>query len=235
MAETKPTILVFCRGELGGGLKKIKEKANVYQASFLKHDAPAKLLSEHPSARAIWIVDPDITTRKFKDLSSKVVNYVRDGGIVILGGFFSMGIGPIEFDKWMRNVWNLPWRYGQYETTTVVFQSSAVGPRKFWRDGLVAAYSQKGVFLKNVSPAASWYASPPGSTSESSVFGPVPIQAQTSVAFEKVGKGWLGWTGDINHEEETSAAVRAMMGLNMRAEANYLQVPVMFHRVVLRR
>ncbi|KAI0108364.1 major facilitator superfamily domain-containing protein [Daldinia grandis] len=214
MTDTKPTILVFCRGEIEGGLKKIKEKASVYQASYLKRNAPVKLLSEHLSAQAIWIVDPDIATPKYKDLSRKVVNYARNGGIVILGGFFSTLVTPPDFDKWMKDVWDLPWRYGQYETTTVVFQSSAVGPRKFWQDGLVAAYTQKGVFLENVSPADSWYASPPGSTSESRVFGPVPIQAQTSIAFGRVGGGWLGWTGDIRNTEETAAAVQAMMGLN---------------------
>ncbi|KAI1657377.1 hypothetical protein F4813DRAFT_361226 [Daldinia decipiens] len=233
MTDTKPTILVFCCGELEGGLKKIKEKANIYQASYSKRNAPAKLLSEHPSARAIWIVDPDIATPKYKDLSSKVVNYARNGGIVILGGFFSTGVAPTDFNKWMKDVWDLPWRYGQYETTTVVFQSSAVGPRKFWHDGLAAAYTQKGVFLKNVPPADSWYASPPGSTSESRVFGPVPIQAQTSIAFGRVGKGWLGWTGDIHNREETSAAVRAMMGLNMREEEDGLYLPGLLHQMVL--
>ncbi|KAI8966521.1 hypothetical protein F5Y11DRAFT_364184 [Daldinia sp. FL1419] len=221
MADTKPEILVFCRGELEGGLKKIKEKAEVFQASYWKRNAPAQLLSEHPSARAIWIVDPDIVTPEHKNLSNKVVDYVRNGGTVILGGFFSMGVVPPDFDKWMKDVWGLPWRFGQYVTTTVVFQSSAVGPRDFWRDELAAAYSQKGVFLKNVSPADSWYASPPGSTSESRVFGPSPVGAQTSIAFGRVGRGWLGWTGDIHNQEETAAAVRAMMGLNMREEVIY--------------
>ncbi|KAI1806086.1 hypothetical protein F4811DRAFT_189032 [Daldinia bambusicola] len=221
MAETKPTILIFCRGEVEGGLKQIKEKANVYQASYLKPNAPEKLLSEHPSARAIWIVDHDITAPKYRSLSSKVVDYVRNGGIVILGGFFVTEVTPPAFNKWMEEIWDLPWRFGQYETTTVVFQSSAVGPRQFWRDGLAAAYSQKGVFLKNVALEDSWYASPPGSTSESRVFGPSPVEAQTSIAFKKVSEGWLGYTGDIHNEDETSTAVRAMMGLNMREEVDY--------------
>ncbi|KAI0012996.1 hypothetical protein F4779DRAFT_614157 [Xylariaceae sp. FL0662B] len=189
MADTKPTILVFCQGELEGGLKKIRENANVYQASYSEPNAPSKLLKAHPKARAIWIVDPDIATRKQKRLSKEVVEYVRNGGT--------------------------------YETTTVVFQSSAIGPRQFWRDGLAAAYSQKGVFLKNVDAKDSWYASPPGSVSESRVFGPVSVEAQTSVAFGKVGQGWLGWTGDIHNGDETAAAVLAMMGLNVRAKLHF--------------
>ncbi|KAI2469450.1 hypothetical protein F4781DRAFT_394098 [Annulohypoxylon bovei var. microspora] len=221
MADNKPTILVFCHGELEGGLKLIKEKANVHQASYTKPNAPQKLLKDYPSAQAIWIVDPDITTPKHKDLSKKVVAYVRNGGTAILGGFFASGIRPLDFNKWMENAWNLPWRSGQYETTTVVFQASAVGPRPFWRDGLAAAYSQKGIFLTNVAPTDSWYASLPGSRSESYVFGSVPVGAETSIAFGKVGNGWLGWTGDIHQRDETSAAVRAMMGLNARAEEDH--------------
>ncbi|KAI1076721.1 hypothetical protein F5B20DRAFT_593724 [Whalleya microplaca] len=220
MADAKPTILVFSQEGIEGGLKKIKEKANVYQASYSKPNEPEKLLQEHPTARAIWIVDPDITTRKHENLSWDVINYVRNGGTAILGGYFQDTIAPPDFDRWMGEAWGLPWRYGQYETTTVVLQSSAVGPREFWRNGLAASYSQKGVFLKNVAATDSWYASPPGSKSESFVFGPVPVDAQTSIAFGKVGNGWLGWTGDIHYREETAAAVRAMMGLNAEPEAH---------------
>ncbi|KAI1380686.1 hypothetical protein F4677DRAFT_404302 [Hypoxylon crocopeplum] len=235
MADAKPTILVFCCGQLDGGLKKIKEKANIYQASYSKLNAPSELLDDHPSARAIWVIDPDIATSKHKDLSDRVVDYARNGGIVILGGFFSMSIRQPEFDKWMRDAWDLPWRSGQYETTTVVFQSAAVGPRDFWRDGLAAAYTQKGMFLQNVAPSESWYASLTGATSESFVFGPVPIEAQTSIAFGKVGKGWLGWTGDIHNREETAAAVRAMMGLNAREEEDHLQLPQVLYQMILER
>jgi len=75
------------------------------------------------------------------------------------------------------------------------------------------SYSSKALFLKNVSPSDSLYASPPGAKSESVVFGPVPVEAQTSIAFGKCGQGWLAYTGDVNHEEGTAQAVLAMMNL----------------------
>ncbi|KAI1863374.1 uncharacterized protein JN550_009694 [Neoarthrinium moseri] len=212
----RPTILIFSVGEVEGGLKKIKEKADVHQASFSRPNACADLLKAHPSAQALWIVDPDIARQDHKLLSKQVVAYVRNGGTAIIGGWFVASVTPLEFDEWMESDWNLPWRFGQYETTTVVFQSSAVGPRDHWRDGLAAAYSQKGVFLKNVAATDSWYASPPGSKSESRVFGPLPIESQTSMAFGRVGQGWLGFTGDINNVTETNNALLAMMGLNGR-------------------
>ena len=109
----------------------------------------------------------------------------------------------------------MPWKFGQYFRTTVVLQGSANGRgHRDWRNGLPAAYSSKAVFLRNVAPSDAWYVSPPGSMSESLVLGPEPVNEETSVAFAKVGDGWLGYTGDVNDEEGTHAAVLAMMGLN---------------------
>ncbi|KAI0532854.1 hypothetical protein GGR58DRAFT_506977 [Xylaria digitata] len=71
----------------------------------------------------------------------------------------------------------------------------------------------KALFFKNVSPSDSLYASPEGVRSESVVFGPVPVEAQTSVAFAKCGQGWLGYTGGVNNEAGTVEALLAMMGL----------------------
>lgn len=88
-----------------------------------------------------------------------------------------------------------------------------------------AAYSAKAVFLQHVAPENAWYVPPPGSTSESRVFRPRPVSAETAVAFRKVGEGWLGYTGDVNIEEETTMAVLAMMGLNVDEDAEQ-QVPV---------
>lgn len=215
-SEPKPTILVFSTSGLEGGLKKISEKATVHQAYYNNRNAPTTLLSAHPSAQAIWIADPEIVLPEYKQLSQQVVEYVRNGGTAVLGAFFTSGVRPNDFDKWIKKAWGLPWEFGQYQRTTVIFQNSANGPpHSHWRNGMPAAYSSKAVFLKNVAPNESWYASPPGSTSESVVFGPTPVKEQTSVAFAKVGNGWLGYTGDVNDEDGTRAAVLAMMGLNV--------------------
>lgn len=220
--DNKPTILVFSTSGLEGGLKKMKEKATVLQAYYNKPGECAALLDAFPSARALWIVDPDISLPLYHALSGQVVDYVRHGGTAILGGFFSSLVQPLVFDEWMRRAWDLPWRSGQYERTTVVLQRGAAGrgtgrgTGPGWRNGLLESYSCKAVFLKDVaSEGDSWYMSPPGAKSESLVFGPVPVESQTAVAFAKVGQGWLGYTGDINNDTGTTAAVLAMMGLNV--------------------
>lgn len=225
---TKPTILLFSSHGTRltgpyrniGSLKKITDNATVLEAAYNKPNAPADLLRANPTARAIWITDPDIALPAHSALSQQIIAYVRNGGTAVLGDSFSSMIRPDDFDRWMRRAWGLPWLFGQYERTTVVFQSGTSGrssESQHWRDGLPAAYSSKCVFLKNVAAGDSWYAAPEGAVSESMVFGSVPVRAQTSVAFAKVGNGWLGFAGDVNDEEGTGLATLAMMGLNVDA------------------
>ncbi|KAJ2996586.1 hypothetical protein NUW58_g925 [Xylaria curta] len=211
---SKPNILIFCNGELEGGLKKMKEKANVHQASYNVPGEPSSLLQRFPSARAIWIVDPNIVEPQNSELSRQVVEYVKSrGGVAIMGGFFSSFIRPSDLNRWLSQSWGMPWRVGQYERTTVLLQDSHVGLEAATRARIPASYSSKALFLEEVAPSDSLYASPEGARSESFVFGPVPVKAQTSIAFGKCGLGWLGYTGDVNNEEGTAEALLAMMGL----------------------
>ncbi|KAJ8129494.1 hypothetical protein O1611_g4137 [Lasiodiplodia mahajangana] len=212
---TKPDILIFSDSGIGGGLKKMKEKANVHQAYFVVPGEPFRLLKQFPSARAIWIVDATIVRQEHSGLSSQVVNYVKNrGGTVILGGFFASFVRSNELDRWFRDSWGMPWRVGQYERTTVRLQDSHVGLAGSNKSSLTTSYSSKASFLQNVSPSDSLYASPLGAGGESLFAdGKVRIRAETSIAFGKCGKGWLGFTGDVNNEQGTADAVLAMMNL----------------------
>ncbi|GAP85174.1 putative triacylglycerol lipase [Rosellinia necatrix] len=211
---TKPDILIFCNGTVDGGLKKMKEKANVHQASYGVPGEPSSLLQRFSTARAIWIVDPDITLPQHHELSRQVVEYVKNGGgIVIMGGFFSSFVQPDDMDHWLGSSWGMPWMIGQYERTTVILQDSHVGLEASTRALLPTSYSSNILFLKNVLPSDSLYASPHGARSELIISGPVPVKAETAVAFGKCGQGWLGYTGDVNNESETAEVVLAMMGL----------------------
>ena len=162
------------------------------------------------------IVDPEITTAKLAALSGQVYEYVCQGGIVILGGLFSSMVNPDAFDTWMRNQWELPWRSGQYETTKVCLQKYArgLGSRgDALEHGLSRAYSSKATFLRDVESKDVWYAAPPGARSENIVCHGKPVAAETSVAFAKVGKGRLGYVGDVNVGEPITRIELAMMGL----------------------
>ncbi|KAI1130975.1 hypothetical protein F5Y10DRAFT_262712 [Nemania abortiva] len=220
----KPDILVFSHSEIDSGLEKMKEKANVHQAFFTVPGEPSRL------SRAIWIVDAIIMHGKHKKLSSQVEDYVKNrGGTVILGGFFSDFVRPAVLDRWFRTSWGMPWRVGQYERTTVLLQDPHVGLGGSNKSSLTASCSSKALFLKNVSPSDSLYASPLGARGESVVFGPVHVRAETSIALGKCGQGRLAYTGDVNNEQGTAEAVLVYDGFNGSFfaidDATYLGTP----------
>jgi hypothetical protein len=75
-------------------------------------------------------------------------------------------------------------------------------------------YSQKAVFLSNVSSDDSLYRPSSDSRTQSLVFPAEPVnQGETPVAFTKVGDGWLGYIGDVNNEKGSQAVILAMVEL----------------------
>ncbi|XXH03919.1 hypothetical protein Hte_010327 [Hypoxylon texense] len=232
MAEDKPTILIFSYGEVEDDFEELKEKANVYQASLLQRDAPSNLLANYPQAQAVWILAPSIVNPEFRGLSAQLVGYACNGGIVVLGGLFSLGVPASDFDKWMEEIWDLPWRYSQFKKKkTAIFGRHAEGPNAFWRNGLAAAYCHEGIFLENVEEIDSWYAISRRAVPKPRSRKPGKIKVLTSVAFTEVGEGWLGWTGDFHNRDETIAAVRAMMQLNKTPQEDHVPSAKLLRRL----
>ena len=160
---------------------------------------------------AILITDPALTKAKFSAVLDSVKSYVLNGGTVVLAGHFSSFMKPMDIGRWSSSKWGLPWESGDYHRTTVHLNSQAQAlPLK----GLPSSYSQKAVFLKNVASEAAWYLPSQESRTESHVFAPTPVDnRQTPVAFDAIGKGHLGYIGDVNGEEGSTAVVLAMCGL----------------------
>ncbi|KAI0449707.1 hypothetical protein F5B21DRAFT_493511, partial [Xylaria acuta] len=143
------------------------------------------------------------------------MDYVKNrGGIAIVGGPFASFVGPNELNSWIGRRWRMPWRVGQYRrTTTVLLQDTHVGLEATTRAHLVPSYRSEAWLLKHVPSSDSLYASPEDASSEPEVFGPVPVGAQTAIAFGKCGQGWLGYIGDVDNQEGTAEVLLAMMGL----------------------
>ncbi|OTA70421.1 hypothetical protein K449DRAFT_427952 [Hypoxylon sp. EC38] len=110
------------------------------------------------------------------------------GGIIVTPEYREFSDKVVQY---MQDVWNLSWRYGQSGITDVVLQRSAVGPQDFRRESLIEEYHQKAVFIKNIAPSNSWYASHPGHlpTSNPPVSGHDSTESQTSMEFREVGNG----------------------------------------------
>jgi hypothetical protein len=102
-----------------------------------------------------------------------------------------------QFNRLFARI-GLPWKRGSYTRETVKLRDAAAGPQLKGR--LPATYSQKALFVQNVTRSAVWYAQ-----SDSS--------SEAAVVLAAVGQGKLGYIGDVNGEEETEDVVLAMCGL----------------------
>ena len=202
-------------------IENIEAAATVYKLESDDLDSLIALLKEHQTA-SLYIAEPDLTTSEYCALSDFIVDWVRNGGTAVLGGGFSSWVNPAEFDSWMVNAWQLPWKIGQYTRSTVHYQSAAKGPARHpnWRNGLLAAYSSKAVYLSHVDEPHRWYIDvvevdyDEDSEEEDAPRDTIDIDHQTSVAFARVGRGWLGYTGDVNAEKGTCLATLSMLGIN---------------------
>lgn len=172
------------------------------------------LQTESPSA--VLATDAGILKSSHAAVLNKLTDYVREGGTVVLCGLFSSFIRRDEVKPFFERHFGLPWELGAYHRTDVYLNRHAIttGGKRFVVDRLEAGYSQKANFLKNVAKEAAVYLPNEHSRTQSMVFANESVDVNlTPIAFVKVGKGWLGYIGDVNAEEGSDQVVMAMCGL----------------------
>lgn len=192
-------------GELGS-------KAAMQRVS--KPNSAIRMLSEQPPPSAVLVTDEALAAYKEnRHVWEAVLQYVRQGGTAIVMGHFSSFTRPAKIKPFFAKA-GLPWEAGKYLRTTLKLNQSAVGPSV--AGTLPREYSQKAVFLRNVAPAHTWYYSDDNSVVESLVFSPTPanVEGETPVALTNIGDGKLGYVGDVNTEEGSTAVILAMCGLS---------------------
>jgi hypothetical protein len=214
-AAPKPTVLLlsldkqpYFDEQYAQLIDSMADRATLKRASK-PQQALTFLSSNTPDA--IFATDPALTKAKFSAVLDSVKSYVVNGGTVVLAGHFSSFMKPLDIGRWFSTKWGLPWESGDYHRTTVHLNSQA---QALPIQGLPSSYSQKAVFLKNVASNAAWYLPSTESRTESRVFAPASVDTQqTPVAFGAIGSGHLGYIGDVNGEEGSTAVVLAMCGL----------------------
>ena len=220
MASGKPVVLVLAIGDemqqylfpevFADLLAKLEAKSNLKIAKTGK-EATA-LLDQYPDPRGILLPDTGLCQREHEAICRRVVEYVRNGGTAVFSAVFSSNIPPPDFDKFFADKWSLPWKFGSYHRTDVFLNASADGVPK---TGLAASYSQKAVNVNGATSTSAWYLPGEESKTQSLVFAPGEIadKSEAPVIFQKLGNGYVGYTGDVNAEDETTPVVLAMFRL----------------------
>jgi hypothetical protein len=193
-----------------GILEKLNTVAALDRAT--KPESALQGLADQPP-QAVLVTDGGIA--QHRAVYAKLLDYVRGGGRLVLMGNFSSMTRPKDLDRLFQEA-GLPWTHGAYQRTTVHRNDTEETSS---HTSLPPSYSQKAVFLAGVPGKDAWYLPNNSSHTQSRVFYPVPItdQEQTPIALTNIGKGKLGYVGDVNGEEGSDAVVLAMCGLRDNA------------------
>ena len=195
-------------------LEALKKNAQMVQVV----DAAGALqqLSAKPSPSAVYLTHHGFA--QDDRVVQRVIEYARAGGRVVLGSHFAMDLGIDAFGPFFRK-WQLPWTSGAFHRTTVALNPAGV-PAPLRRSALFDAYSVKAVYLKNVKREHRIYV-PARTSSVEGTFGepgtPLTpaLQDECPTAWAPVGKGFLGYVGDVNSEEESVRLVLEMCGVTI--------------------
>lgn len=190
-------------------LTALKSNAEFQQA---EHSTSAiRFLSQLPEPSAVLITDEALTLRENSAVWGAVLEYVRRGGTAIVMGLFPSFVEPDNMKPFFSRA-GLRWETGSYHRTTLALNRAAVDVANAGK--LPQRYSQKAVFVNNVVPENMWYKTDDNSVVQSAVFPPTSANrtGETAVAMATVGRGKLGYVGDVNAEDGSNAVILAMCG-----------------------
>lgn len=211
----------LARGEEGdrlfrdiyGPLKtKIKTKYKT-QKKRCGRAARSSLMGRKPMV--ILSVDAGLLGKRksYVDFQFELVEYVRNGGTLILACLFSGNASPELHDAMLAR-FGLPWKYGDYHRSTF-FRNPAfrdvLGPQLY--NSLEESYSMKTLHLKHVPADTRVYVPEASSRTQSAVFPAAAVDLQQCpAAFAKCGRGYVGYIGDVNNELGSQKLLMAMLG-----------------------
>ncbi|KAJ2983612.1 hypothetical protein NUW54_g10615 [Trametes sanguinea] len=151
--------------------------------------------------RVVIACDAAVTSAEHLEVHHHLVEYVRAGGTAIYAGALSSMISFYAMESIFKVAWGLPWSKGTYHRETYVRNERE---KSIDHKQLEKSYSMKANCISNVSPEHALY------VAQYEVRKLRQGQVEAAVAFAPVGKGRLGYVGDVNGEIATTAVVIAM-------------------------
>ncbi|RPD52548.1 hypothetical protein L226DRAFT_617795 [Lentinus tigrinus ALCF2SS1-7] len=193
---------------------------NAYLSEVCNPADAVSALSEPSLPDAVIVSNAAITEKSqiHMNILQKLVEYTKNGGTLIFAMSFSSFLPPLKAREFFQR-WGLPWDAGSYFRTTFALNPAGV-PRPLSESALVPSFSMKALHLKNVSSESGVYYATPDSHIESHVFAPDEISpeeaTETPAVFAPVGRGFLGYVGDVNGEQGSTRLILEMCGVHIR-------------------
>ncbi|KPI36591.1 uncharacterized protein AB675_4356 [Cyphellophora attinorum] len=164
--------------------------------------SPAAVVDAITTApNAIILFEPSIMSAKKRFRADRInrtlVAYVKAGGTLIFGCQTSNHVSPPDLDRYLKDIWDLPWTMGNYQRIPFERKLDSINGKELPR-----VCNAKAVQLNGVAPGDVVYCQP-------EEYGP----GGAPVVWHEYGSGRIGWVGDVNNEEESGIITRAMCGI----------------------
>ncbi|KAF4614612.1 hypothetical protein D9613_003397 [Agrocybe pediades] len=155
-----------------------------------------------PNIKGVFVADEGITEAANSPVLVKVIEYAKNGGLVVLGGVFpSLSQFP-EITRVFKR-FDLPWEMSAYTRCELQLNCEhPVAKINAKTKKLQEKMTMKAVFVSHSRPEEVLYKSTEEYAREDS-----------PILHAKVGKGRLGFIGDVNAEPYLSPIILAMFGL----------------------
>lgn len=157
----------------------LRSKATVVEATEIT-SAMHRLSKANEDYAAVIVTDPAVMVNNFIAAQKKIVNYVQNGGTVVMGFFFSNFARLDKLGLFFQKRWNLGWKAGAY--TRSMFSLNPQVNRHFTARQLPSLpneYSMKALHLRDTKLEDRVYVGDSGETDSPAVF-------------SKYGSGYLG-------------------------------------------
>ena len=156
---------------------------------------------------AIYVADAGIIKSTNSRVLTKVVEFTKSGGTIVVGGFFpSMASNP-EMSRFF-SAFGLSWKKGSYDRSlSNAVWTSESGKRQ---PSLPESYSMKAVSIESIRPSDIVHMDS-GDLWDDDDFDvlmkPATPDFEPPVLLTRVGNEYLGYVGDVNGEEESADVV----------------------------
>lgn len=161
----------------------------------------------------------DFAKRGQREMWKTTRDWVTAGGRFVIGGPGVSHMRPDAMNEMLSGL-GLPWQMLEYMRTTHFRNDAnplfaALPPKAVARSLLPQSYSMKSIMLKGVAEQDALYRSTEESQVESlamAMGGGKMSAGKVAVAATAVGRGWIGWVGDVNQESGSDKVVCFLLG-----------------------
>ncbi|KAJ2914216.1 hypothetical protein MD484_g6210, partial [Candolleomyces efflorescens] len=193
-------------------------KLHPQQLSLLRSKCKVDIIHTRPdleqrlnsrALRGVYLADGGIFKPDNQSLLSQLAEYVRSGGNLVAAGVFPLTLNQ-PLSKRFFSAFGQTWSTGSYKRDVYELIPSCELAKK--NPSLSDVYSMKALNLKNINLDVLAYLKCPDEDDDSSEADEDDI-LDAPIVRARIGRGALGYIGDVSGEPETSSVLLAMLGL----------------------